>query len=387
MMKLSIYKIFVIPFFLILACKQPSTLVLGTKDQNTAVEERNATKATAFVKKQTSTTPKNVIILIGDGMGLTQISAGMIANGNKLNIERCTSIGLIKTSSSDDLVTDSAAGATAFASGIKTYNGAIGVDDNKKSAETILEIASKNNLATALVVSSSITHATPACFYAHQPSRKLDEAIAQDLVNSGIDIFMGGGKDFFVFRADEKNLMTDLISKNFKIYDDVDKVSDEDEKIGVFIAGKQPVSYLGGRGDFLPVATKKTLQLLSNKNKNFFMMIEGSQIDWFGHSNSSDSLIAEMIDFDNAIGEVLDFAEKDGETLVIITADHETGGYVIVEGDKASGKVIGKFNTGGHTATMVPVFAYGPGAENFAGIYENTAIFHKILEMWPKQNQ
>jgi alkaline phosphatase len=123
------------------------------------------------------------------------------------------------------------------------------------------------------------------------------------------------------------------------------------------------------------------------KDNNFFLMVEGSQIDWFGHSNSSDTLIAETIDFDNAIGKVLDFAERDGETLVIITADHETGGYAIVDGNLAEGRVIGKFNTGSHTGTMIPVFAYGPGAENFSGIYENTAIFHKILEVWNLGNR
>ncbi len=111
-------------------------------------------------------------------------------------------------------------------------------------------------------------------------------------------------------------------------------------------------------------------------------MVEGSQIDWAGHGNSSDDLIAEMIDFDNAIGKVLDFAEKDGETLVIITADHETGGYAINGGNKETGAIDGKFTTKSHTAAMVPVFAYGRGAERFSGIYENTAIFHKIMESW-----
>lgn len=374
------FKFLVYLLLILTSCTRPATTTPGEQDEDSQTE--GPSTPTGQVRIQAPNAPKNVIIMIGDGMGLTHITAGMIANGNKLHLERCSSVGLIKTYSSDNLITDSAAGATAFASGIKTYNGAIGVDDNQNPVETILEIAAKNNLSTALIASSSITHATPACFFSHQPSRTLDEAIAQDLVNSDVDIFIGGGRDFFTYREDGNNLINDLKVKNFKIYENIESVPNEDQKVGVFIAGKQPVSYLNGRRDFLPVATQKTLELLELKNTGFFLMVEGSQIDWFGHSNASDSLITEMIDFDNAIGKVLDYAEKDGETLVIITADHETGGYAIVGGDIATGLVEGKFNTGGHTGTMIPVFAYGPGSENFSGIYENTAIFHKILELW-----
>lgn len=331
--------------------------------------------------------PKNVILLIGDGMGLTQITAGMIRNNNFLNLERCQAVGLAKTSSSDNLVTDSAAGATALASGVKSYNGAIGVDPEEKPVPTLLEIAVKNDISTGLVASSSITHATPACFYAHQPSRKMNEEIALDLINSEVDVFIGGGRDYFVKREDGRNLLDDLKAKNFKIFEniaDLDKV--QDQKTGLFIAELEPVSFLEGRDDFLPRATEKTISILNRNETGFFLMVEGSQIDWMGHSNKSEELISEMIDFDEAIGTALDFAEKDGETLVIITADHETGGYAITGGDMGTGSIEGKFITGSHTGVMVPVFAFGPGAEIFSGIYENTEIFHKILEVWKLQN-
>ncbi|MDQ3395792.1 MAG: alkaline phosphatase [Bacteroidota bacterium] len=360
------------------SCSKPA---IQDQNKQAIAPTKSSATTTAQLRGASTAPPKNVILMIGDGMGLTQITAGMIANNNKLELERCTIVGLIKTSSSDDLITDSAAGATAFASGIKTYNGAVGVDEHKNKVETIVEIAKRNNLSTALVASSSITHATPACFYAHQASRSLDEDIANDLLSSDVDIFMGGGSIFFTSRKDGRNLLNELKAKNYNIYNNVEKVSGKEDKVGVLLDGKQPAAKLKGRGEFLPNATEKTLGLLQNKNKGFFLMVEGSQIDWFGHSNSSDTLISEMIDFDNAIGKVLDFAEKDGETLVIITADHETGGYAIVGGDK-SGKVMGKFSTGSHTATMVPVFAFGPGAENFSGIYENTEIFHKIFNVW-----
>lgn len=363
--------------FISLSCKQPTTTT-SVSDREGPETEVLAPLGNVKMAKH----PKNIILMIGDGMGLTQITAGMIANGNKLHLERCTTVGLIKTSSSDNLITDSAAGATAFASGVKTYNGAIGVDPNKKPVPTLVEIASRNNISTGLVASSSITHATPASFIAHQPSRKLDEGIARDLVNSNVDVFMGGGRNFFDKRTDSLDLVKELEKKNYKIYNSLQEVKDGDAgRIGVFIAPEQPQSFSEGRADFLPMATERTIDLL-NKNENFFLMVEGSQIDWKGHSNESEELILEMIDFDKAIGEALDFAEKDGETLVIITADHETGGYSIVGGDQSNNTVLGKFNTGSHTAVMVPVFAFGPGAEEFSGIYENTQIFHKILEIW-----
>ena len=335
------------------------------------------------VEAETPAVPKNVILMIGDGMGLTQITAGMIANNNFLNLERCAFTGLAKTSSSDKLITDSAAGATALASGIKTYNGAIGVDDNKTSVPTLLEIAAENNLSTGVIASSSITHATPASFYAHQPSRNMYEEIAADLVASDVDIFMGGGRINFNQREDKRDLMEELTSKGFSIYHDLAEVKEDNTgKIGVFIADNQPVAYTEGRGDFLPQATERTLNFLQNDKDGFFLIVEGAQIDWRGHGNESDGIIAEMIDFDNAIGKALDFAEKDGETLVIITADHETGGYAITGGDKETGKVEGSFSTGGHTAVMVPVFAHGPGAEAFTGIYENNEVFHKVMKNW-----
>ncbi len=324
--------------------------------------------------------PKNIILMIGDGMGLTQISAGMIANDNTLHLERFPYVGLIKTNASDKLITDSAASATAYSAGKKTYNGAIGVASDTTSAVTILEIAGNGKYATGIVATSSITHATPASFFSHQPSRSMNEAIAMDMLNAPVDFFIGGGKDYFDKRSDNLNLLDSLKSKGFAIYDSIASISSSSQdKVAGFIAEKQPVSVLLGRKDILPQASRKALDYLS-RNDNFFLMIEGSQIDWEGHGNNSEGIIAEMIDFDEAIGEIIEYAEKDGNTLVIVTADHETGGYAITGGDN-NGKIEGSFSTGGHTGTMVPVFAYGPGAENFSGIYDNTEIFHKMLDL------
>lgn len=324
--------------------------------------------------------PANIILMVGDGMGLTQITAGMIENDNELHLEDFPYIGLIKTTSFDNLVTDSAAGATAFSTGNKTYNGAIGVDPDTTSVETILEYLGNQNYATGLIATSSITHATPASFYAHQSSRRMQEAIAHDMLSAPVDLFIGGGKDFFTDRKDGQNLLDSLRARKFEVYDDFEAINfNSEEKIAGLIAKKAMKSILDGRDDILPRATEKSLSYFSKK-KNFFLTIEGSQIDWAGHRNDSEGIITEMIDFDKAIGKVLDFAKKDGNTLVIVTADHETGGYSI-NGRDDGGKIEGKFTTDYHTATMIPVFAYGPGAENFQGIYENTAIYDKMMEL------
>ncbi|WP_298759462.1 alkaline phosphatase [uncultured Psychroserpens sp.] len=354
------------------------------------------------VKKETPQKAKNVILLIGDGTGLSQISSAFYFKETSPNYGRFKTIGLIKTSSSRQDVTDSAAGATAFATGVKTYNGAIAVADDSTEVKTLVEIVSPKQIKTGVVSTSSIQHATPASFYAHAINRGLYEDIAADMVTSDIDFFAGGGTRYFNERKDGKNLLTDLKAKGFGInttaLGDLEGIKDY-PKMAYLLATNHMDSIGKGRGDFLPKATELGIQFLSKdkEHPNFFIMIEGSQIDWGGHANDADYLIAELIDFDNAIGKALDFAEKDGNTLVIVTADHETGGFTLSSSTKtrADGstysdyrEVTGTFSTKGHSATLVPVFAYGPGSEAFSGIYENTEIFHKILEAtnWNDKN-
>ncbi len=328
---------------------------------------------------------KNIIFLVADGMGVTQMSAGMYINGNTLNLERCKVIGLHKPSASNNLVTDSAAGATAFACGEKTYNGAIGVDKDGKPLKTILEAAEEKGLATGLVATSTITHATPASFIAHQPQRKMMEEIAADFMKTEIDLFIGGGKKFFDGRSDKQNLSKQLEEKGYYISDFVTEELGDielplDKNFGYFTANENPLPAYQGR-DYLKVASEKSIDYLSKKSKDkgFFLMIEGSQIDWGGHANNSDYIVTEVIDFDYAVKAALDFAEQDGETLVIITADHETGGYAINKGSTMD-SLVTEFTTDYHTADLIPVYAFGPCAAEFGGIYENTAIFDKMMK-------
>jgi alkaline phosphatase len=323
---------------------------------------------------------KNVILMVGDGMGVAQIYAGLTGNHGTLNLERCTAIGFHKNQASDKYVTDSAAGATALSCGQKTYNGAIGVDANGKPLPTILEAAEKNGLATGMIATCSITHATPASFISHQPSRSLDENIALDFLKTDIDLFIGGGRKFFTQRTDSLNLTDSLKARGYQIANSIGEVQQiTSGKLAAFLADTQQPRFSEGRGDELVKSTEVALRLLKNNKKGMFMLIEGSQIDWGGHGNDTQYIVDEMIDFDHAIGKVLDFAKKDGNTLVIITADQETGGFSINGGDMKTGKVDGKFTTKSHTGVMIPVFAYGPGAEQFSGIYENTAIYDKMM--------
>ncbi|MBL4657734.1 MAG: alkaline phosphatase, partial [Flavobacteriales bacterium] len=343
-----------------------SVLVVGLLGTTSCAQEPVAKDVETEVVEVNvpSKSPKNIIFLIGDGMGLTQITAGLITQRDALNLERCPIVGLSKTNSGDNLITDSAAGATAFATGKKTYNGAIGVDMDTLPLTTILEIAERSGLATGLVATSSITHATPASFIAHQKSRAMDEAIAADFLKTEIDVFIGGGKKFFEQRTDHRNLIQALTDKGYSIATGMEEISSvSDGKLAGFIAEEHPTTVTDGRGQVLAEATLKAIELLSKNEKGFFLMSEGSQIDWGGHANDSEYIISEMQDFDYMVGKVLDFAKENGETLVVITADHETGGYGIVGGNLEAGEIETKFLTDYHTGTMVPVFAFGPGAE------------------------
>lgn len=323
--------------------------------------------------------PKNVILLIGDGMGLSQVYASYTVNNSILNILTFPVIGLSKTNSADDYVTDSGAGGTAISTGTKTKNGRIAVDENGNKLSTLVELSEKKGLATGIISTSAITHATPASFVAHCNDREKYEAIAEFYPSSGVDVFIGGGLDHFNKRKDKKNLLIDFEKNNYSVFT---KLSDYNgnakNNVVVLAAAEHMPKYNSGRGNFLPEAVKKCIEQLNSKNNGFFIMAEGSQIDWGGHTNSIDYVTSELIDFDKAVGIALEYAKKEGNTLVIVTADHETGGLTLTGGNLKKTTVKTNFSTMHHTAMPVPVYAYGPGSELFTGFYENIEIFNKI---------
>ncbi len=325
--------------------------------------------------------PKNIILMIGDGMGVAQIFAGLTANQGQLFLENFKNIGFSKTQSSDNYITDSAAGGTALSTGVKTYNGAIGMDSNKNPVKTILEDAEENGLATGLVSTSTITHATPASFIAHQTDRNMYEEIATDFLKTDIDVFIGGGYSHFAKRKDGKNLVDELKQKGYTFEQDLDNIEKiTSGKLAALVADGD-AGRLADRKDMLPVSTKTAINILSNNKKGFFLMVEGSQIDWGGHAGNTIYVVEDMLDFDRSIGKALEFASRNGETLIVVTADHETGGMAITGGNMKDGTIKGGYVTGGHSAIMVPVFAYGPGAEEFNGIMENTEIQKKMKKL------
>lgn len=331
-----------------------------------------------FSHKFKSKRPKNVIFMIGDGMGVAQVFAGATANKGNLYLNNFKHVGFSRTQSANRYVTDSAAGGTALAIGHKTNNSTIGMDAEGNTVSSIIKLAKENNLATGIVVTTSILDATPAAFAAHQITREMIPEIAADFVNADLDIFIGGGIEHFNNREDGRNLLDELKAKGYQVVETLPEVVKINKgKLAGFIKE----SRVDNRGEQLKQTTAVALDILDEHKKGFFLMVEASEIDGGGHDNDMKYTVEEMLDFDKAIGKVLEFAAKDGETLVVVTADHETGGLTLVGGDLKTGEVRGRFTTKGHTGIMVPVFAYGPGAEYFAGIDENTSFFDKFVKV------
>lgn len=325
---------------------------------------------------------KNIILLIGDGMGVAQVYAGMSVAQDKLNLERSTYFGYSKTYSANNYTTDSGAGGTAISTGHKTKNGAIAVDTNDVPLKTILEYANQNQLSTGLVASCNLTHATPASFIAHQINRYMPKEIALDFLKTEVDVLIGGGKVLF----DTLGIISEMKEKGYQVTYNLDSVDENNNSaLACFVADNHPSSIFDGRGDMLPKATEIALKKLGANQNGFFLMVEGSQIDWAGHDNNQEYVTSELIDFDKAVGKAYDFADQNPGTLVIVTADHETGGITLPSGNISENSVNASFSTGGHTGVMVPVFAYGTGAESFSAIMENTDIFYKMMEAFQFQ--
>ncbi len=382
--------------------------------------------------------PTRVILFIGDGVGASYWTAAAFASGH-LAVERFPVMGLVDTRSSDNKITDSAAAGTALSSGVRTSNGAIGVDPDSISVTTVLEVAQRRGLATGLVATSSITHATPAAFASHVPRRSMEFEIARQLVSAGVDVILGGGRRFFdpSVRPDSIDLHSQIRQsyRYIETEDDLEKLqtSKVEKLFGLFADEALPPA--PERKPSLPAMTRAALEVLDHDPDGFFLMVEGSQPDWRGHDRDPLAAIeAEVLDLDAAVAVALDYRARHPETLIVVTADHETGGLAIqqmgsdrvliraaaaadsalssltearglVDADLASladslseplGRLSGllreradlledsttlvaRYTTGSHTAQLVPLFASGPGAEVFGGIKENWRIGELLI--------
>lgn len=324
---------------------------------------------------------KNVILMIGDGMSLMHVYSAWTANRGKLNLDNCQVVGLAKTYCADKLITDSGASATAMATGQKTNYHYVGVDTEGKPLKSIIDLASENGKSTGIAVTCRLWDATPASFCCHNIDRENEAEIVTDYINCNADYVFGGGAKLFENREDGRDIFKELSNKGYQIsrnWDEVAKIK-SGKVFAVVDSIDTPLPKL--RGDLLARASLKGIELLNQNANGFFMMIEGSQLDDYGHFNDLDLLMQETLDFDRTIGKIYEWAAQDGETLVIVTSDHETGGLTLIDGDKEEGRIVCKFSTDGHSGAMVPVYAFGPGSEKFNGIYENTAIFDKIKEL------
>ncbi len=316
--------------------------------------------------------PKNIILLIGDGTGLAQWYAGYTANKGALNVFNMRHTGLSKTSSFDNFITDSAPGATAFSAGEKTNNRAVGVDHTGKKLRLLPEILAARKMKTGVITSGDLRDATPAAFYAHTTERSRVDVILNDFAKSSVDLLIGA----------LPAKLTDSLQKASTPYTVLSAIGDFSSEIKkpVLVADTKASLPATGRGRWASEAFQKAITALAKNKEGFLLVVEGAQIDHGGHANRLPYLVSELLDFDNVIGEAMAFADTNGETLVVVTGDHETGGLTLTGGDYSSGQVRGEFSTDDHTAIPVPVFAYGPGAQLFDGVYENTAVFQKILQ-------
>ena len=321
---------------------------------------------------------KNVILMIGDGMSLAHMYTAWTANRGQLWLENAQYTGLSKTWCTNRLVCDSGSGGTALATGQKTCYHAVGTDPQGNPLTTLCDLAKAKGKSAGIAVTCRLWDATPCDFSCHNLDRDKEQELIGDYPSSGLDYAFGGGAKYFTNRADGRDIFKELEANGYHVSRTWDDLAAW--KSGKVFAVPYDVDtpLPDERGDLLARASLKGIELLNQNRNGFFMMVEGSQLDDYGHFNQLDLLMKETLDFDQTIGKMMKWAAQDGETLVVVTADHETGGLTLVDGNKDEGKVTCCFSTKSHSGVMVPVYAFGPGSEQFSGIMENTDIFKKI---------
>lgn len=318
--------------------------------------------------------PKNVILLISDGAGFSQLWAAATANGGQLNVTQLKQAGYSNTVPANDYNTDSAAGATAMSIGEKTNNRFIGMSASGQKQDNIVEKLSARGLRCGIVSNDKLTGATPSSFFAHQTERDWSDKIAADVVNSPAALIIGGYPSAF----DQSGLTEQVKAKGFEITKGLAALKDVP-------VGKRVICFDNDRAEdnfrLIEPAFDEAVKRLGHHKKGFFLMIEGAKIDGGGHSNKISQCIDEYLSFDRLIGKAIKFADEDKETLVLITSDHETGGLIVVDGNYQEGTILGSFTTTDHTGLPVPLFSYGPGSAHFRGFLQNADIPNKILEL------
>ncbi len=350
------------------------------------------------LKPMVAKRPKNVILLIGDGMGLGQVTLARLkalGSGGYLGMEKMPYTGLVHTHSANDSITDSASSATAFACGVKTNNGMIGMSPSGQRYASILTLLQGKGFRTGLVATSTITHATPAAFGAHVPRRGQEGKIATQLLAGRINVLLGGGREHWIAksqklskRKDQRDLIEEAKAGGYAYVQTrkgLEEVSGS-HVLGLFSLGTKGMTTFWPEPSLVELA-QRAIELLDHRVVGsagappFFLMIEGSQIDWAGHGNEADNVVKQTLLFDMAVQAALAYAQRAGDTLVIVTADHETGGLSIVRPKYKIKKNKAAWSTKFHTPIAVPLYAYGPGAAAFTGTFDNTQIPVRIAAL------
>ena len=336
---------------------------------------RQSAYTPSFAADGTNRRVRNVILMIGDGMGVGAVNAALYANGGELTMTNLRTVGFVRTQSADNFTTDSAASGTAYATGQKTNNGYLGMNPAKEVIPNIPELLAPLGYACGVLSTDDLNGATPAAFFAHQPARGMKDEIWADLPGSSLLFASAGTQATFEglpFATQEE------IRRRYTVVYDPDDDDVEDSERLLYL----PKSVNLDRGDYLPATTEMAIEYLSERSrKGFFLMVEGARIDKSEHSNDFPGTVQEALDFDKAIEAAVRFAERDGHTLVIISADHETGATILSKADPQTGYALGVFASKGHTPMMVPLFAYGPHSREFSGVQENSDVANKILRL------
>ena len=330
---------------------------------------------------------KNVIFLIGDGMGLGQILSGAYANGRDLSMLRIKNMGLQFYNPNDDFIGDSASGGSALATGEISWTRHISAnEDGSVEYPALSDYFHDQGKSVGIVTLGDLADATPSVFYSHTAERDSIDKVTRYLATTKvIDLLAGSGTDYFEDpRDDGYDLLTGIKANGFNYTHDALGINSIPGRI--ICADKRMGDYAREETlGFLADITRESItKLQSLSKKGFFLMVEGAKIDYAGHSDCLPASIIETLGFDLAVAEALKFADSNGETLVVVTADHETGGLTILDGDLATGHVLAVFNSDDHTPSALPVFAYGPGSQHFRGTYLNTEIARTIKRLVKK---
>lgn len=331
---------------------------------------------------------KNIIYLIGDGMGLSAVSMMQIENGYRPTIfDAADNVALLKSYSADNRITDSAAAGTALACGEKTNNTYLGVTPDGRELTSLTALAANRGKATGTVVTTYLQHATPGAFYAHTKSRSEYHLITKQLAESHLDVAIGGGMAFFrEVYGDDAAVEATLAALGYDLVGDMSELSEATgQHKTMALLGEYEVG--ADSGTYLADATREAVRLLESRGgeNGFVLMVEGSLIDGMAHGNNAKDMQKEMLGFMAAVEYAVAYAESHPDTLVVVTADHETGGLSIVSNNAdfrlSEQGVDYKWSTNGHAGAMVPIYLYGAGAELVNGIMENSELGTKLKSL------